>query len=1408
MTLCCWLGFPSKAFETFHNGSWEGIEQVRIKCGSIIVQFVHHGYGIEENVIPNNIRLRSRMASISDCRCFLRPGIDVCIFSAYPNAINSTQENLQSAWRDAKIISIDRKPHEYKCTCQFSVSFYRDQDQDVSVKKKSALERGSKEVAIDNIAILQKPNRKCSEDGWYQWSSFEDCRSANESKLFSGILASEIAWLFVISTLKGSGFDVILMHNKIVYLILNGDRDDDIGSKEHESKSHDMVSNNVKAISFQRCNGFLQPRIETFALHERMIVPSTIIEANPIHYILENELHNEMNNCLALRRPKRQKVPVDNFVSYDCFSKSKRLSTKSRKNEINRWKEKEAASPIQLPSRHDLLLEADNEFLIEMSSLKLQNEGEQIAHSDMDDSNKFEANENSRLRHENIYFDSMQQVWKIYENHQEVKSTCERTEEDKGVYSNDKSKFYPRKRNKKCHGIFTDSIDIEEHHAWHMNGVEFSFHDNAIPSSDISPGSPLPDMIDSSAELVPRPNMLLHANPVLNQDGPFVKIQENHAEKISKNYSKHHSKSNTSTKQRKRASEINDMEFPSLNPNDPDNYGYRDRAPKDRAKKKGSHKYLKGEKAYSNSYQSNSPYPSSKTKRGVEARIYSKNLWQMIEGCMKKIEYEMDKQDPLVSQWEANQVINKSNQRMVFNWTQCDDDCVESPEHNDLWKEMDNSISSHTSLKAGKESSIGFSDFTTDNSCKGNRQPCDHEYKLDEQVGLICHLCNIVSTEIKYVLPPIFQGNGWIRIDEQCNGNNLVHDREYDLGLNPFINAVSSNTISVSEQYDNVWTIIPEFRLKLHAHQKKAFEFLWKNIAGTLNPRDMKIASVKLGGCVISHSPGTGKTLLVISFLVSYLKLYPRKRPLILAPKTTLYAWYKEFEKWEVSVPIYQIHSRRNYKKEIQSCGERESVGDLKLNLEMMHIMDCLDKLRKWHEHPSVLLMSYPSFSSLTQGNSKSEHRRYMAGVLRQNPGILILDEGHNPRSTKSKLRKALMEVKTDLRILLSGTLFQNNFEEYFNTLCLARPSFISELAKEFYPKMAIKRVRKPREKIGRRFFVENIAKRINSSVEEDRKVGLDMLRKVTNGFIDAYDGKTLDMLPGLQSYTLLMKSTDVQQDILSRLQQATEAKVRKGYALELELLITVGSMHPWLIKTVASVTKYFSTDELEDLDKYKFDINKGPKVKFVIDLVQHCIIRREKVLIFCRNIPPINLFVEIFKMVFGWQKGEEVLVLQGELDLCERAKVLDKFKERGGASRVLLASTTACAEGISLTAASRVVLLDSEWNPSKTKQAIARAFRPGQEKVVYVYRLLASGTLEEEKYGRTALKELQSRMIFTGGCLENSSYKETENIDDEVLRELVKEDRTKAFEMILKHEKVSNNMGESNEEAALVLPE
>ncbi|KAL5981352.1 SNF2 domain-containing protein CLASSY [Asimina triloba] len=795
-----------------------------------------------------------------------------------------------------------------------------------------------------------------------------------------------------------------------------------------------------------------------------------------------------------------------------------------------------------------------------------------------------------------------------------------------------------------------------------------------------------------------------------------------------------------------------------------------------------------------------------KRKKNLESGMYKQrnlgvsylgpNYWkEEIESCMQNIRGEMEKQDPnVVSQWEMNKIAQISKKCWKFTWAEDADDDVPSLEHEDLWKEMEVSMAALHSHNVYQESSMKSSDMSGKWSSKDDNNPCKHDCRLDEEVGYICQLCNVVVVQIKHVLPPFLQTRHWIRSTDDPDG---------DAGLAKYYETYNANTFfgdtllkdSRSEQYDSVWFLIPEFKDKLHDHQKKAFEFLWKNIAGSLRPRDMECMLQKRGGCVVTHPPGTGKTLLLVAFLISYLKLFPRKRPLVLAPKTTIHAWYKEFEKWQISLPIHQLHAVNHYQKKRQRKVINRTFRDARNRRVMMHFRDCFEKLQKWHEQPSILLMSYPCFFYMTRENSRFEHHKHIAKLLRQSPGLLILDEGHNPRSTRSKLRKALMEVQTELRIMLSGTLFQNNFEEYFNTLCLARPTFISETAREFDLRVPFngkngkKSSGNRREMLARKNFVDIIGGSITSSKRETMRWGLNLLQKMTKHFVDYYDGGTLDRLPGLQLYTLLMKSTNVQQRLLSRLDEFKTVRS----SLELELLVTAGSIHPWLMKEFSCCHKYLSMNELQELDRYRDALKEGPKVMFVIDLMRHCIVNGEKVLIFCRNIPPLNFFVDLFHSVFGWKKNREVLLLHGELDFGERTKVMDKFQDSCSAARVLLASTAASAEGVNLTAASRVVLLDPEWNPSKTKQAIARAFRMGQERVVYVYRLLMFGTLEDEKYRTNQQKDRLARMIFVGECEEDSS-REMEDFDDNVLREMVKADWKDSFEMIIKREKGGHN--------------
>ena len=77
-----------------------------------------------------------------------------------------------------------------------------------------------------------------------------------------------------------------------------------------------------------------------------------------------------------------------------------------------------------------------------------------------------------------------------------------------------------------------------------------------------------------------------------------------------------------------------------------------------------------------------------------------------------------------------------------------------------------------------------------------------------------------------------------------------------------------------------------------------------------------------------------------------------------------------------------------------------------------------------------------------------------------------------------------------------------------------------------------------------------------------------------------------------------------------------------------------------------------------------------------------------------------------------------------------KRDAVIDAFQS--GDAPVFLISLKAGGTGLNLTAADTVIHYDPWWNPAVESQASARAHRIGQDKPVFVYRLVASDTVEE----------------------------------------------------------------------------
>jgi SNF2 family DNA or RNA helicase len=104
---------------------------------------------------------------------------------------------------------------------------------------------------------------------------------------------------------------------------------------------------------------------------------------------------------------------------------------------------------------------------------------------------------------------------------------------------------------------------------------------------------------------------------------------------------------------------------------------------------------------------------------------------------------------------------------------------------------------------------------------------------------------------------------------------------------------------------------------------------------------------------------------------------------------------------------------------------------------------------------------------------------------------------------------------------------------------------------------------------------------------------------------------------------------------------------------------------------------------------------------------------------------------------------------------------VIDRFRE--GTAPAFLISLKAGGFGLNLTEADYVILLDPWWNPAAETQAIDRAHRIGQSKNVMVYRIVATGTIEEKVM---ALRDRKAK-LFTSVMDDDGIFASALTADD-----------------------------------------
>lgn len=524
--------------------------------------------------------------------------------------------------------------------------------------------------------------------------------------------------------------------------------------------------------------------------------------------------------------------------------------------------------------------------------------------------------------------------------------------------------------------------------------------------------------------------------------------------------------------------------------------------------------------------------------------------------------------------------------------------------------------------------------------------------------------------------------------------------------------------------------IHPRHQKMMRPHQLEGFNFLVRNLL-----------SEKPGGCILAHAPGSGKTFMLISFIQSFFGKFPFSRPLIILPKGILSTWKKEFNKWQVEeIPLFDLYS-------VKAEGRSKQ----------------LDVLKSWEEKKSILFMGYKQFANIVCDDRETGAAYACKEYLLKTPSLLIIDEGHTTRNDSTDFFNSLSRVETPRKVILSGTLFQNHVKEVFNILNLVRPNFLKMKATCAVFRRIISRVQisgaRKQCRIKPSVFYDLVEETLQDDENLKRKVSIIQdLREMTKEVLHYYKGDFLEELPGLVDFTVVLELTPKQKVIYG--------KLGKMYKFRQSSLCSSIYLHPQLenIAENNGGDKVNVHDrKIDDIIEGSFDVKDGVKTKFFLNILSLSESAGERLLVFSHYLTPLRFLERLLAIRNGWRLGKEMFMISGDSSFEQRELAMERINNSDDA-KVLFGSIKACGEGISLVGASRVIILDVHLNPSVSLQAIGRAFRPGQTKKVYVYRLVAANSIEVEDHNTSFNKELMSKLWF-----EWNQFCGTDNINPEL---------------------------------------
>ncbi|MES2381872.1 MAG: DEAD/DEAH box helicase [Bacteroidota bacterium] len=336
----------------------------------------------------------------------------------------------------------------------------------------------------------------------------------------------------------------------------------------------------------------------------------------------------------------------------------------------------------------------------------------------------------------------------------------------------------------------------------------------------------------------------------------------------------------------------------------------------------------------------------------------------------------------------------------------------------------------------------------------------------------------------------------------------------------------------------------------------------------------------------------------------------------------------------------------------------------------------------------------------------------------------IILDESQAIKNASSQSARAVKQLKSAYKLVLTGTPIENGVQELWSQLSFVNPGLLGSLNS----------------------FTERFVTPIEKGKDEFK---MQQLKAIIKPFVlrRTKDQVAKD-LPEKTEQIIYCQMTD---------EQAEEYETTKSYyrneILKSVTELGINKSQFTLLKGLTKLRQIANHPILANKD-YAFGSGKFDEITARANTAKA---EGHKVLMFSQFVKQLDIYGKYLtqnNLPYGY--------LDGSMTNQDRQKAVTHFQEKNDMPFFLI-SLKAGGLGLNLTSADYVFLIDPWWNPAIERQAIDRTHRIGQTKSVFIYKFITKDTVEEKIMALQNKKKLLADNIIT----TEESFIKTINVDE-----------------------------------------